>query len=265
MTQHPLDRLQAVAIEAAKAAGELQLGFYDRPLHVDALHAHDLKLEIDRICEHAILDIIQSEFPGHTILAEEGGTIENGSQYIWIIDPLDGTVNFYNRIPFFCSCIACYYREPGLSFPQIPLLGVVYAPVVDEIFVGIAGGGATCNGRSIQVPFNPKLSEMVIGVSFGSTEPVMQYMERIISRLIRSCHKVRILGSCGLDIANVACGRLGALIQRGVRLWDFAASRIILQEAGGTFEAFEVDGGQWDILACPPEMMNALKKVTHSA
>jgi myo-inositol-1(or 4)-monophosphatase len=135
---------------------------------------------------------------------------------------------------------------------------------MDELFVGVAGGGATCNGKTIQVRPSQKLCEMIVGVSFGSTEPVMQSMERITSQLIRRCHKVRVLGSCGLDIVNVACGRLGALVQRGVRFWDFAASRIILEEAGGTFDAIEFDREQWDILACLPEIVDLLREVTHS-
>jgi fructose-1,6-bisphosphatase/inositol monophosphatase family enzyme len=271
MPHHPLEQLKATAVRAAKAAGTLQLGYYDKPLHVDARHAHDLKLELDRLCEQAILDVIRAEFPDHAILAEEGGAIENGSEYIWIIDPLDGTVNFYNKIAHFCSCIACYYRgngsvssHNGSSRAGEALVGVVYAPVMDELFVGVTGEGATCNGKPIQVHPAPKLCDMVVGVSFGSTEPVMQYMERITSQLIRRCHKVRILGSCGLDIVNVACGRLGALVQRGVRFWDFAASRVILEEAGGTFNAVEFDQEQWDILACFPEILPSLQKMTQA-
>lgn len=268
MHSHPLQKLKATAVRAAKAAGALQLEYYDRPLHVDARHAHDLKLELDRLCEQTILDVIGAEFPDHAVLAEERGAIEQESEYIWIIDPLDGTVNFYNRIAHFCSCIACYYRGNGSasqhngSFqPGVPLLGVVYAPVMDELFVGVAGQGATCNGKPIRGRPAPKLCDMVVGVSFGSTEAVMQYMERITSQLIRRCHKVRILGSCGLDIVNVACGRLGALVQRGVRFWDFAASRVILEEAGGTFSAVEFDREQWDILACFPEILPSLQEV----
>jgi fructose-1,6-bisphosphatase/inositol monophosphatase family enzyme len=272
MTYHPLEQLRATAVQAAKAAGALQLEYYDKPLQVDALHTHDLKLELDRLCEQAILDVIRAEFPDHAILAEERGAIEQESEYVWIIDPLDGTVNFFNRIAHFCSCIACYYRgngsgsaHNGSSPPGEPLLGVVYAPVPDELFVGVAGEGATCNGKPIEVRPHQKLCEMIVGVSFGSTEPVMQYMERITSQLIRRCHKVRVLGSCGLDIVNVACGRLGALVQRGVRFWDFAASRVILEEAGGTFNAVEFDREQWDILACFPEILPSLQEVTQTA
>jgi myo-inositol-1(or 4)-monophosphatase len=133
---------------------------------------------------------------------------------------------------------------------------------MEELFVGIRGRGASKNGRRIAVRPRQELCETLVGVSFGSNEDTMQRMERVISALIRRCHKVRVLGSCGLDIVNVACGRLGALVQRGVRCWDFAASRIILEEAGGAFDAEEFAQNRWDIVACFPHILDPLKEMT---
>jgi fructose-1,6-bisphosphatase/inositol monophosphatase family enzyme len=192
---------------------------------------------------------------------------------VWIVDPLDGTVNYYNGIPHFCSCVACYYLSNGdnpskitpkndLSAMGEPLVGVVYAPIADELFVGVNGQGATRNDKPIQVRPQQKLCETVVGISFGSNEETMRHMERITSTLIRCCHKVRILGSCGLDIASIACGRLGALVQQSVHCWDFAASRIILEEAGGVFDAVERELNTWNIVACIPDALEHLKKVT---
>jgi myo-inositol-1(or 4)-monophosphatase len=144
----------------------------------------------------------------------------------------------------------------------LPLVGVVYAPLVDELFLGVAGETATCNGEVISAGRESDLDDAVISISFGSTEAAMQRMEKLSSLLVRRVRKIRILGSTGLDIVNIARGRLSALLQARINIWDFAAARIVLEQSGGRFDAKQVSDGKWEILASAPGIYNFLKQIT---
>jgi fructose-1,6-bisphosphatase/inositol monophosphatase family enzyme len=144
-----------------------------------------------------------------------------------------------------------------------PLVGVVYNPILDELFLGLTGSGATCNQGPISVRNESNLNEAIISLSFGSDEETMQLMEKINARLIRNTRKVRVFGSTSLDMVNVACGRISGLIQRKVRIWDFAAARIILEQSGGVFDASEIAANSWEIIACAPGLFAPLKKLSN--
>lgn len=273
LTVSTLERIRETAINAAMAAGRIQLDYYGRkPVCLDRTQQHDLKLQIDFLCDQEIRSTIWNDFPGHAILSEESGQCGNASDYIWIVDPLDGTVNFFFGIPYFGSCVACYYCGNGFKSSQIkslnglsalgqPLVGVVYNPILDELFLGLTGSGATCNGRPITVRNESELKEALISLSFGSDEETMQFMEKITARLTRDTRKVRVFGSTSLDMAHVACGRISGLIQRRVRSWDFAAARIVLEQSGGIFDAGETAANSWEIIACSPGLYTPLKQI----
>jgi fructose-1,6-bisphosphatase/inositol monophosphatase family enzyme len=243
---------------------------------VDETFPHDLKLRDDRLCEEAILSIILNDFPDHGVITEESGCKEKSSDYIWIIDPLDGTVNYYRGIPHFASCVACYYKgsrygkavNKGLSDASIlgePLVGVVFSPMAEELFLGIAGQGATCNDKKIHVRKETDLREAVIGISYGKDEHTMKRMEQLSSKLIRGVRKVRIFGSTSLDMAQVACGHISGLVQGNVRNWDFAAARVILEESGGIFDAKIHGDNAWEIIASSPGIFHPLKRLVSDA
>lgn len=264
------------AEQAARAAGSLQLEAFRCGNDVEEVQDHDLKLEIDRLSEEVIVEIVSSAFPDHGILAEETGYRlgpTGRSEYHWIIDPLDGSVNFYHGIPFFCVSLACYgppsssgiFRLEGATSLREPVAGVVFVPVFDELFSSLKGGGATCNGRPIAAGNEKTLKDAVIGISFGSREETMQRMCSMSTALVRDVRKLRMFGATALDIVHVACGRLSALVQGRVCFWDFAAARLILEESGGVFHAREVDPVGWEILASAPGLYPELKRMLGSS
>ncbi len=252
------DRILETAIRAARQAGAIQMRHFRKPaVHCTPL-LHDVKLETDRLCETAIVAAIRERFPDHAILTEESGELPGPGGYGWIIDPLDGTVNFWHGLPFFCTSIACYRRsnsaaakgERGLS--GAPVVGVVFLPFSQELFHGMPGRGAFMNAKSIGVGRAQSLAESVVSVSFGKTPATMQRMSRRLDALLPQVRKARCLGAAAAELAYVAAGFLNGLFYEGLKLWDFAAGKIILEEAGGFLEAIEAEPDQWRVLAGTP-------------
>jgi fructose-1,6-bisphosphatase/inositol monophosphatase family enzyme len=209
---------------------------------------------------------IREQFPEHAILSEESGAREGTGGYTWVIDPLDGTVNFWYGLPFFCVSIACYRTsgrpsgQEGISagLPGAPVAGVVFLPFSQELFVGVPGRGAFLNGRPIRASRSGDLSETVVTVSFGKTPEAMRCMTRRLDALLPKVRKARCLGAAAAELAYVAAGFLGGLMYEGIKLWDFAAGRIILEEAGGFFEASETGPDLWRVTAGAAGLREAL-------
>lgn len=268
-----LTDIRETAERAARAAGRLQLEGFRRETAVDAVRRHDLKLAVDRLSEETIIRIIAGAFPDHGILAEETGYRPGPSDRLWIIDPLDGSVNYYHGMPCFCVSVACYARSYSSAATGDAvkasmgeaIVGVVYVPVFDELFCGVRGEGATCNGRPVAVGMDTAVEDAVVAISLGNREETMERMCAMSASLVRDVRKLRMFGSTALDLTAVACGRMSALVQGRVRPWDFAAGRLILQESGGVFEAVEVDSDGWEIIACTPGLYPYLKGVAGSA
>jgi fructose-1,6-bisphosphatase/inositol monophosphatase family enzyme len=232
---------------------------------VDKLYAHDVKLEADRLSEQAAFAVIRSYLPDAPIMSEETGIVEGQGDFVWIVDPLDGTMNYFHRQHHFCACVACYRRgdssATGLEALGKPVAGAVYAASYDELFCSKTGGKPTLNGEEIRVAEVDNLADAIVTTSFGSKPEVMDRMERIVHNLLRKTRKIRIQGSCGLDICAVAAGRLSALYQADVRCWDFAAARVVLEAAGGKLDAVEVAPNRWNVLACAPGIFEEMKKI----
>jgi fructose-1,6-bisphosphatase/inositol monophosphatase family enzyme len=275
---HPLsdqlvDEICDTAVRAAKAAGDIQSTHFGTRNKFHLAGHHDVKLEVDQLCDAAILKTISERFPQHAIVTEENGKQQNKSEFVWIVDPLDGTVNFWRGIPYFGSSVACYYIGGTENYNRTaspsgrwaigsPIAGVVYTPLMDELFIGITGRGATCNSLPIAANDERNLGDAVISLSFGSNEPAMQRMQHLCNQLVRRVRKVRILGSTALDMVNIANGRLSALLQSDVRIWDFAAARVVLEAGGGILEAKETSANHWEILASAPGLHSSLKALT---
>jgi fructose-1,6-bisphosphatase/inositol monophosphatase family enzyme len=182
------------------------------------------------------------------------------------VDPLDGTVNFFHGFPQFCACVACC-RLPAHP-PKLPtdaqelmaslVVAAVCAPVYGEMYLGIRGRGAALNGEPVVCQGPTRLSESVVALSFGKTESGMERMLGIARRLAPRVRKVRSWGCAGLDILQVAHGRLGALFYRGIHLWDIAAAGLILDEAGGHLQAHCRPDGRWDMVAAVPGLRGEL-------
>lgn len=266
-----MGELLEVAKEAALEAGAIQKEYYGTLLHVDEARRNDVKLEVDRLCEETIRKTIHQAFPDHALLGEEGGLVEGTSDYLWIADPLDGTVNFFYGIPYFCTSVACWRRrsarlenvekkEGPRSLQSVgePIVGVVYMPLLEECFIAEAGRGATLQGEAIHASTVGSLEEAILETGFGSREEDIRYMLRLSRDLAPHVRKIRCLGAAAYDLANVACGRLTAFCERGLRLWDIAAGAILVHEAGGVFDAIEYEPGRWDVIACAKGIYEAL-------
>jgi len=263
--------LCTIAVEAATAAGRVIRGSFGRQQQVDRALPHDLKLWLDRACEQQILGVILTSFPGHAVLSEESGYEPGREPYLWIVDPLDGTVNYHHGIPFFCTSIACYaiaeqdggptgHALPDGRFVGTEIIGVVLDPLRDELFSGAAGRGASLNGAPLRAPEVTRLDEAVVVLSFGAREESIAYMSRALPAFTRAARKVRSLGSTALDLVQVAAGRIGAFVQMGTNLWDFAAAAVIVRAAGAVVDAREYAPGRFRIIASAPGIFEQVRR-----
>jgi myo-inositol-1(or 4)-monophosphatase len=229
-----------IAVAAARRAGEIQLAGLRGPIDVRQTTAHDVKLQMDVECEEAIRDIIRCAFPDDAVLAEEGGGAIDEDAPTWIVDPLDGSVNYSRRIPFFCVSIAV--RQYGQD-----LLGVIYAPVFDELYVAEAGKGAWLNRERLRVSDVSRLADAIIAVGCGKSASTLIPMVETVRDLAFTARKVRMLGAAALDLAYVAAGRLDGFFECGLRTWDIAAGNLLIREAGGRVQLAPTGEHAWDV------------------
>jgi myo-inositol-1(or 4)-monophosphatase len=218
-----------IAREAALQAGELlrdQFIHHQHDLVVDVAEAHDIKLELDRRCQSLIETIVLRDTPDFAIYGEEGVRGDASASYQWIIDPIDGTVNFFYGIPHFAISIA-------LRHDQEIVTGVIYDPMRNELWEASRGGEVTLNGKPIRVSCRAKLSESVVSIGLAKTEATMKKALPQFTQMLHSVRKCRLMGSATLDIAYVATGRLDAYIENQISLWDIAAGLLMVEMAGG--------------------------------
>lgn len=216
-----------IAIDVARRAGALLRAGLDRPRAVDLKSAYEAVTDIDRASEALIVEELVRAFPEHSILGEEGTSVEREPELVWVIDPLDGTNNYVHGYPFFSVSI-------GLVRGRTPLLGVIYDPLRDELFTAEAGRGARCNGRPISVSTTPTLAASLVSTGFPysyATDPDNNTAE--FSRIQARVQGVRRAGSAALDLAYVAIGRSEAHWELGLKPWDTAAGLLLIAEAGG--------------------------------
>lgn len=218
-----------IAREAAQAAGGLLRANFGLNAIVDENHAHDIKIELDRRSQALIESLILARYPDHAIYGEEGIRGDQASEFQWIIDPIDGTVNFFYGIAHFAVSIAL--RRAGKI-----IVGVIYDPMRDELWAVEKGGPATLNGLPIAVSDRTELPEAIVSVGVSKTLDSVNASLPLFTRMVRSAKKCRMMGSASLDIAYVACGRLDAYIEGQISLWDIAAGLLLVESAGGVVE-----------------------------
>ena len=218
-----------VAQEAARRAGQIQREYAGRRIHITSKStSSDLVTEVDVKCEEAIIAAIREVFPNHAALAEEHGdyTASQGKM-LWIIDPLDGTVNYAHGFPMYCSSVA-------LEADGKVVVGAVYDPVRDEMFCALAEGGAWLNGQPIHVSSSASLEESLLATGFPytiKTEKVNNLAQ--FTAFAMRAQAIRRPGAAALDLCYVACGRLDGFWEFHLKPWDMAAGALILTEAGG--------------------------------
>lgn len=219
----------AAAQNAARIAGTFLRKNFSRAKQVDEELAHDIKLRLDKDTQAIITAELQAAFPDIAILGEEGSTGSADAECRWIVDPLDGTVNYFFGIPIFAVSIALERRGELV-------LGCVYDPMQDEMFAAVAGGAATCNGRPIHVSNRAQMAQAAVFCGHGAHDGSGEAGIRRFARISSQVRKMRILGSAAVTLCYVAAGRMDAYIESRISLWDFAAARVILEAAGGKLE-----------------------------
>ncbi|MFO1489824.1 MAG: inositol monophosphatase [Kiritimatiellia bacterium] len=237
-------RLLDCAVTAALAAGAHARAHRGRRSEVNASYAHDLKLQLDVECQQVAEASILQCFPNHAILGEEGSAPDASAEFEWVIDPIDGTLNFFHGLPHWCSSVAVRRGDGPI------LAGCVFLPDLDECFAAAEGLPATLNGEPIRVSATARLSEAMLLTGLGKPAPGEAYDLSLLGRLANTAQKTRVLGAAAVDICYVACGRVDAYVDAGICLWDYAGAEIITRQAGGRAgEIGRLSGGRVRYLA----------------
>jgi len=221
-----------IATKAVLASGEIQMARFGRVEKVDYKGEINLVTEVDHQCEAEVVSILQSEFPSHDILAEEGSGPRKDSDYKWMIDPLDGTTNFAHGYPLFCTSVALEYKGEIIA-------GAVYEPNLKELFLAEKGGGATRNGEKISVSTVKELKRALLGTGFAYN--VAQVKENNLNHFhnfILNAQAVRRDGVAAVDLCYTAMGRFDGFWELNLFPWDVAAGCLIIKEAGGEVTDF---------------------------
>jgi len=262
MSQPTLHPMLNIAVKAARAAGSIinRASLDLDGLKVNTKSPNDFVTEVDQAAEQAIIDILLAAYPGHGILAEESGR-ERGaahSDYVWIIDPLDGTTNFIHGFPYYCVSIA-------LSFRGKVEQAVVYDPTRNDLYVASKGRGAFLNDKRLRVSKRTRLSDSLIGTGFPfrKGDNFQRYL-KMMEEVMPLCAGLRRPGAAALDLCQVAAGTYDGFFETGLNPWDIAAGALMITEAGGLVGNFTGESDflhQREILAGSPKIYGHLVKV----
>ena len=248
-----------IAIRAARAAGDIIARYYDRvdTIKVATKGPNDFVTEVDAMCKRTIIDTIKKSYPEHAIRAEESGS-HSGNEYEWVIDPLDGTLNFMHGVPHFCVSIALLANSKSE-------VGVIYDPMKQELFVANRGGGARLDDKRIRVSSRGGLKNALLGTGFPfrETDNIDRYMG-IFKDFAGKTAGIRRPGAAALDLAYVACGRFDGFFEFGLHAWDMAAGALIAREAGAIVA--DADGSEnylssGNIVAAPPKVYREMHPI----
>jgi len=234
----------SLATHAALTAGQLLRQHFGGDPVVDEATHHDIKLALDKQSQELITGILLDARPGDALYGEEGVAGNPQSTRQWIVDPIDGTVNFFYGIPHFCVSIAL--RVAG----EI-VVGVIHDPMVGETWTVEKGGPAMLDGRPIQASNRDNFAEAILFVGCGKDEEALRTGIERFHRASLRARKMRMMGSAALGMAYIACGRLDAYIESRISLWDIAAGQLLVESAGGKVDLTPVPGhpDAWSIVA----------------
>jgi myo-inositol-1(or 4)-monophosphatase len=234
----------AAAVDAARAAGVVALGRQRTLPPAQFKGAKDLVTEADIECDRLIRARLTAEFPDHDLLTEEEGALDRGSDYRWIADPIDGTINYAHGIPLWGNSVA-------LSHKGRVLCGAIYLPVFDEMYTTVAGGGAFVNGRPIRVSALADASSAVLShgdynVGDEKIRDGLNADNRLAhGRMTEAVQRIKCLGSAVVEGVWVACGRMDAYWMTHLKPWDVAVTTLLVAEAGGTVT--DLRGNPWTL------------------
>lgn len=225
------------AIEAAKEGGGVLRKYFETNLQRETKEDSSIVTIADREAEEKIVEIIKARYPEHGFLGEEGGETDTGSEYSWVIDPLDGTRNFVNGIPIFAVSIALLKGNEHVA-------SVVYNPLTDALFSAEKGKGSFCNGSQFHVS-EQGAKEALVTIGTSIRKENKELVAKFFSHATDYVGAVRYLGSAVLELAYLARGGTEGFINVGTKKWDYAAGTLLVLEAGGTITDFE--GCPWDL------------------
>jgi myo-inositol-1(or 4)-monophosphatase len=243
MTFKQSSRALSCAMGASREVGQLMRKNLQASKKINEELQHDIKLELDVRSQKLIEQRLRTEFPDISVLGEEGVSGDQKSATRWVVDPIDGTVNFTYGIPHACVSIALQSRTDksrttrrGKQHEEFETLaGLVYDPFCDEMWTAVRGQPARLNGKIIHASRRRKLAESIVSIGFSKHTETLEAMLPTLDYLIHRVRKVRIMGAAALSMVYVATGRFDAYVETGVRLWDIAAGGLILECAGGEF------------------------------
>ncbi|ALS62435.1 MULTISPECIES: inositol monophosphatase family protein [Pandoraea] len=257
--QHPMLN---IAVKAARKAGNIisRASLDLDKVLVSKKQHNDFVTEVDKAAEQAIIDVLLQAYPDHAILAEESGEEHGkaGSEFQWIIDPLDGTTNFIHGMPYYCTSIA-------LSHKGIVSQAVIYDPTRNELFTASRGRGAYIDGKRIRVSRRDRLADGLIGTGFPfrDLQGVENYL-KMFGTMTEHCAGIRRPGAAALDLAYVAAGRMDGFFEQGLNPWDMAAGSLLVTEAGGLVGNYTGESDflfEGEVLAANPKIYAQMVKV----
>jgi myo-inositol-1(or 4)-monophosphatase len=234
------NKMKNFLTQMATKAGKILLDGYRKPKQITSKGDEGIVTDTDFRSEKFLVNTIKTAYPEHSIMAEESGITRSDSEWLWLIDPLDGTTNFSQKLPLFCVSIALAHNDQ-LQY------GIVYSPILDEMFYAEKGNGAYLNGSKIKVSNKTDFNKALLCTGFAYDRGKIMYrnlenMGAIMEN--RITQGVRIDGSAAMDLCYVACGRFDGFWEFNLRPWDLAAGALIVREAGGTVSKL---AGEWSI------------------
>ncbi len=215
-----------VSIDAARRAGEIIRERFHTEKEVSFKGRADIVTDVDLAAEKAVLDLMRGEYPEFSVLSEESAPIETGSQYTWVIDPIDGTRNFAEGIPHFCVVVA-------LARGDQMVVGVTYDPITEELFTAQQGQGAFLNGDPIKVTDRQELADCLLSFDLGLVDEKAGTALDMIRSLWPGFQSMRLMGSAALGMAYAAAGRIDLYFHHSLSPWDMASGILLAREAGG--------------------------------
>jgi len=230
-----MEDLKKVLLDATHEAGKIIQSYFNGTFVINHKEGiNNLVTEVDHLAEQKIISVIKATYPTHSIIGEESGENIQLSDYQWVIDPIDGTVNFAHGIPLCCVSI-------GLLLNGSVLMGAVYNPMMNELFFAEKGKGATLNGNPIKVSAKSdfKTAFLVTGFPYKWPENSLEHPVKVFERMVLEGLPIRRLGSAAIDLCWVACGRFDGFWEYNLSAWDVAAGYLIVLEAGGTITDFD--------------------------
>ncbi len=225
-----------LATLAARAGGQVLLDRFQTRRAIHSKGFRDIVTDADVAAQEAIVTVLRQHFPEHGLLSEEGLSANQGCEWLWVIDPLDGTVNYSRRLPCFAVSVALVVQGE-------PMVGVVFDPVREQLFAAGRGAGATLNGELLHVSARHTLEAAVIGFDWARDPLRRSHLLACLNRVAPACGTMRAVGSAVLALCYVATGALDGYFHLAIQPWDGAAASLIVREAGGLLT--DLSGAEW--------------------